>query len=292
MFDPQHLASLAAVLRLGSFDAAAAALSVTPSAISQRIRALEERVGTVLVERGQPARGTPAGLRIARHADALQLLESDLRRDLGLAGTTRSVLRLAVNADSLATWFLPALAEVPDMLWDLVIDDQDHSADWLRRGEVLAAVTGHATPVQGCDARPLGRLRYLATASPDFARRWFPDGVTQAALERAPALVFDRKDRMQADWAAQACGVTAPLPGHRLASSEGFVQATLLGLGWAMNPEVLVAGHLRAGRLVALRPDLPMEVPLVWQWTRLAAGPLAPLTRALRRAAAEVLLPP
>lgn len=293
MHDPDQLAALAAVLRLGSFEAAAAALGVTPPAISQRIRALEERMGSVLVERSQPARATGPGARLARHFEAVRLLEAELAADLGQPedSAARPVLRLAVNADSLATWFLPALAAVPGLLYDLVIDDQDHSATWLRRGEVMGAVTAHARPVQGCDAHPLGRLRYVATASPGFAAQWFPQGVTAAALAAAPALVFDARDRMQHDWAQAAVGRAVALPVHRMGSSEAFVTGTCLGLGWAMNPEVLVAGHVAAGRLVVLRPDLPQDVALHWQAVRLAAGPLAPLTRAIRRAAAAVLLP-
>ncbi|MDP3340893.1 LysR family transcriptional regulator ArgP [Frigidibacter sp.] len=285
MFDPAHLATLAAVLRLGSFEAAAAAQNVTPPAVSQRIRALEERAGTVLVERTQPARATPAGARLARHHEELRLLEQGLARDLGRAAGPAASVRIAVNADSLATWFLPALAAVEGMLFDLVIDDQDHSADWLRRGEVMAAVTGHPGPVQGCDARPLGSLRYIATASPGFVARWFAGGVTAEALEQAPALIFNAKDRLQADWAAAATGARPALPGHRIGSSEGFVTAALLGIGWGLNPEPLVTEHLRDGRLVVLRPDLPLDVALHWQWIRLAGEPLAPLTAAVRAAA-------
>ncbi|MFT7593531.1 MAG: LysR family transcriptional regulator (chromosome initiation inhibitor) [Paracoccaceae bacterium] len=141
-FDPHHLAALAAVLRRGSFDAAAADLSVTPSAISQRIKALEDRVGTSLIHRGSPCTGTPAGVRLAKHAEDVGLLEAQLSRDLSLGDTSGpGRLRIALNADSLATWFVAALAAVPDVLFDLVIDDQDHSADWLKRGEVSAAIS-------------------------------------------------------------------------------------------------------------------------------------------------------
>lgn len=309
MIDYPNLAALAAVLRRGSFEGAAAELGLTQSAVSQRIRALEDRLGAVLVERSQPARATAAGARAARHFEEVRLLEAGLAAELGLAAPAPPVLRIAVNADSLATWLLPALAggagesagggadrgAVPDPgdppLYDLVIDDQDHSADWLRRGEVLAAVTAHARPVQGCDSRRLGALRYVATASPAFCRRWFPEGPTAAALAAAPALVFNEKDRLQADWAAEVAGRRLPLRCHRLGSSEGFVAAALLGLGWGMNPEPLVRDHLAAGRLVALAPERVLEVALHWQWLRRAGAGLAPLTRRIRAAAAAVLLP-
>ena len=146
-FDPDHLNALAAILRLGSFEAAAAELSVTPSAISQRIRALEDRVGAALINRASPCTATPTGARIAKHAEDVGVLEAQLSRELKLdAGRGPVVLRIAVNADSMATWFMSALAEVDGVLFDLVVDDQDHSADWLRRGEVSAAVTALGSP--------------------------------------------------------------------------------------------------------------------------------------------------
>ena len=292
MLDPAQLAALAAVHRRGSFDLAAAGLNVTPSAISQRIKALEETTGTLLIRRGQPCTATAAGLRLIRHHDEVALLESRLTQDLpGLTPAT-ATLRLALNADSLATWVLPALAAVPGVLYDLVIDDQDVSQDWLRKGEVVAALTGHPGPVQGCETLSLGALRYRATASPAFAARWFPQGLTAQALRQAPSIRFSDADRLQDRWAAQATGTArpGPLPAHRIASSQGFVEAALLGLGWGMNPEALVTAHLAAGRLVDLAPETPLDVPLYWQFTRLVAPALAPLTRALRDHAARALV--
>lgn len=287
MFDPAHLQALAAILRTGSFEAAAAALNVTPSAISQRIRGLEERLGTAVVIRADPCRPTPAGARIARHAEEVALLERTLAADLGQVAE-RAHVRIAVNADSLATWFLPPLAAVPGLLFDLVIDDQDHSAELLRRGEVQAAVTAHGAPLAGCDVHPLGRLGYVATASPGFVARWFPDGVSAAALAVAPALTFNRKDRLQADWARKVAGRPVALPTHLLASSHGFVEAARLGLGWGMNPEPLVRADIAAGRLVALSAET-LDTELHWQVARVAGRALAPLTAAVRRAAAAAL---
>lgn len=290
MLDPAQLAALAAIHRRGAFDLAAAELGVTPSAVSQRLKALEERTGTLLIRRGQPCAATPAGLRLIRHHDEVTLLEEALRRDLPALSPGPLTLRIAVNADSLATWVLPALAAVPELLYDLVIDDQDVSQDWLRRGEVVAALTSHPQPPPGCDSLPLGALRYRATASPAFRARWLPDGPTAAALARAPALTFSEKDRLQARWIAQITGSRAPaFPTHRLASSQGFVEACLLGLGWAMNPEALAAPHLATGALVELAPEAPLDVPLHWQFTRLAAPALTPVTRAIRAHAARAL---
>ncbi len=292
MFDPLQLRALSAVLSSGSFEAAAQALHVTPSAISQRIRALEERAGTTLVIRSQPASATAAGLRLARHADDIALLEANLAGDLGLGPSQGARARIAVNADSLATWFLPALAALPDWRFDLEIDDQDHSAAWLRRGEVQAAVTSGREEVAGCDRIALGALRYVATASPEFVRRWFADGVSAESLALAPALRFNAKDRLQQNWAKAVTGTASSLPGHRIASSTAFVDAALLGIGWGMNPEPLVRDALREGRLVALCDATPLDVPLCWQAARLPGNALHPLTRAIRDAARGMLIPP
>ncbi|HEY6919056.1 MAG TPA: LysR family transcriptional regulator ArgP [Tabrizicola sp.] len=291
MHDPAQLTALAAVHRRGSFELAAAELHVTPSAISQRIKALEEATGTLLIRRGQPCQATDTGLRLIRHHDEIALLERSLAQDLGLA-TGPATLRIAVNADSLATWVIPALAETQGFLFDLVIDDQDVSQDWLRRGEVVAAITAHPGPLQGCDTFPLGALRYRATASPTYRARWFPQGVTAGAMALAPTLTFSDKDQLQTRWAAaNVPGLARPLlPTHRMASSQAFVDACLASLGWGMNPEPLAAPHLAAGALVELMPDTPLDVPLHWQFTRLAAPALAPVTQAIRRAAAATLV--
>jgi LysR family transcriptional regulator, chromosome initiation inhibitor len=290
MLDPAQLAALAAVHRRGSFDLAAAELHVTPSAISQRIRALEEVTGSLLIRRGSPCTATPTGLRLIRHHDEVALLETTLAADLPGLSPGPATLRIAVNADSLATWVIPALAATEGFLFDLVIDDQDASQDWLRRGEVVAAITSHPGPLQGCDTVALGALRYRATASPAYLDRWFPQGVNAKALAQAPALTFSEKDQLQTRWAATQGLSRAALPTHRIASSQAFVEACIASLAWGMNPEPLVARHLAAGRLVELIPETPLDVALYWQFTRLAAPALQTVTRAIRKAAAATLV--
>lgn len=290
MLDPAQLAALAAVHRRGAFDLAAAELHVTPSAISQRIKALEEATGTLLIRRGQPCTATDAGMRLIRHHDEIALLERTLAQDLPGLAPGPATLRIAVNADSLATWVIPALAATTGFLFDLVIDDQDVSQDWLRRGEVVAAITAHPGPLQGCDTVSLGALRYRATASPGYRDHWFAQGVTPDALAKAPALTFSDKDQLQTRWAT-ARGLARPaLPTHRIASSQAFVDACLAGLAWGMNPEPLIAPHLALGALVELVPDTPLDTALHWQFTRLAAPALASVTQAIRQAARRALV--
>lgn len=300
MLDYSALSALAAVVREGSFEKAAQALHVTPSAISQRVKALEERVGAVLVRRGQPAEPTPQGRALCRHFDAVSALEGELAgalpglglEGLGLEAEGRATIPVAVNADSLDAWFLEAVAdfaEVTGHLVEIKVDDQDHTAEWLRRGEVLAAVTSEEKPVQGCRVRPLGRLSYRATASPDFAARHFADGVTIEALTKAPALAFNRKDRLQSLWLQENFGRDPNPPRHWVPSPTGFVIACRLGLGWGCNPDMLVKDDLAPGRLVELVPDTPLDIPLFWQVNRLPSGLLTALGEAVARAAGRRL---
>ncbi|MGB7755242.1 MAG: LysR family transcriptional regulator ArgP [Salinisphaera sp.] len=290
--DSAQLTALLAVLRHGSFERAARALHVTPSAVSQRIARLEDHLGLVLIARGAPCKATPHGERLARHAEAVALAEHDTLERLGVvvADETWPVVRVAVNADSLATWFVDALSDLQSMRVDVIIDHEDHSADWLRRGEVMAAVTAESQPIGGCNQRRLGRLRYRATAAPEFVARHFADGVTAAALRTAPALSFNTLDRLQARWAAHYVAPVEPGIGHRLPSAHAFVEAALAGVGWGLNPEVLVADALADGRLSELVADTPFDVPLVWHHVRRLETILAPLTDAVTAAAARRLI--
>ncbi|NNL17682.1 MAG: LysR family transcriptional regulator ArgP, partial [Boseongicola sp.] len=260
MFEHPQLAALSAILRTGSFEAAADQLAVTQSAISQRIRALEDRIGAPVLKRTTPVEATHTGKRLAAHADALARLEADLSNDLGHDHTLD--LSLAVNADSIDTWFLPALQDLPNLRFQIRIEDQDHSADLMRRGEVAAAVTTRKEPVQGADATPLGALRYLATASPEFVQTHFKGGITANSLARAPALVFNEKDTLQSTWAQRAVGKKIPLTTNFLPSTRGFVEAATLGIGWGLNPDPLVRDAIARGDPVPLHPDLAHDTPL------------------------------
>jgi LysR family transcriptional regulator (chromosome initiation inhibitor) len=298
MLDYASLFALAAVVREGSFERAARALHVTPSAVSQRIRLLEERVGCALVVRGQPCTATDTGRSLCQHADRVRLLEQDLHDNLPAlapSGVARATLPIAVNADSLATWFAPAVAtfaaQAP-VLVNVAVDDQDHTAEWLRSGAVLAAVTAHATPATGCNSRPLGAMRYLAAASPAFVARHLSAGVDASSLAQAPSLEFNTKDTLQTRWVQGVCGQHVELPKHTLPSSTAFVTAALAGMGWGMLPDALAAPHLASGALVELVPGTPLDVPLHWQQARATSAWLDGLTREVLAAARGALAQP
>ncbi|MFD2766932.1 LysR family transcriptional regulator ArgP [Micromonospora eburnea] len=293
--DTTQLRTLAAVVGEGSFEGAARVLHVTPSAVSQRIRALEEVVGQVLVRRSRPCQATDAGQPLLRLAVQLTLLEREAVAEArgvvdGAAGPTR--VPVVVNADSLATWFVPALARVPADLavcFDVRQDDQDHTAELLRDGAVLAAVTAQREPVQGCRVRPLGAMRYRALAAPALVARWFPDGLAVEALARAPVLVFDRKDRVQHRFLRAVTGRELDPPVHHVPSVPAFSEAIRCGLAWGLVPERLAEPDLADGSCLDLDPGRHVDVPLYWQHWRLESRLLDALTDAVRAEAAVAL---
>lgn len=289
--DFAQLTAFAAVVDSGSFEAAAKRLHVTPSAVSQRIKALESAMGQVLVRRTRPVEATQAGQVLVRLAGQIALLEGEALAALDTA--TRSPrMPIAVNADSLATWFLPALAALPDgTIFDIRQEDQDHSAELLRNGSVMAAVTSDARPVQGCSSEPLGAMRYLAVASPHFVGRHFDRGVGAGSLATAPMLIFNHKDRLQDRFVEQVAGARLDPPLTFLPSSVAFVEAARLGLAWGMAPQEMAAAELAAGRLVELVPGRHVDVPLYWQRWRLDSATLGTLTDAVRATAADALSP-
>ncbi|MEU9545343.1 LysR family transcriptional regulator ArgP [Streptomyces mirabilis] len=289
--------TLLAVVDEGTFDAASAALHVTPSAVSQRVKALEQRTGRVLLMRTKPVRPTESGEVVVRFARRLARLERDARTELGMSEAGEPTrLSIAVNADSLATWFLPALTRVSRELrlcLELRREDENHTAALLREGVVMAAVTTWPDPVAGCSVRALGHMRYLAVAGPDFAGWWLGAG-TDAALDEliadAPVVAFDRNDDLQDEFVrGLGGGVGASALRHFMPTSEGFVDAVVAGLGWGMVPEVQAEPLLRAGRLVRLAPDRTVDVPLFWQQWKLDFPALAAVAEAVAAVAAESL---
>lgn len=274
---PADLAlTLAVVLDEGSLDAAARRLHVTPSAVSQRIKTLEEHVGRVLLVRARPVRPTTAAHAVVRYARQIALLEHEAVAALGGADGALLSIPLAVNADSLATWFLAPLARVAErhpLVFDLHRDDQDFTAELLESGTVIGAVTSRAQPVAGCRVSALGTLRYEAVATPECSARWFADGVTAPALTHAPLIDFDRRDDLQSRWlSSHGVDPTHP-PRHRVPASHDFATATTLGFGWALLPRFQSQAHLDAGRLISLGGP-PVDVPLYWQQWNLASDVL------------------
>lgn len=284
---------MAAVLRTGSFKKAAHQLHITASAVSQRVKALEERLGVVLIIRDVPCRPTDAGTMVAMHFERVSLLEHSLQSQLsiGSAYETRKHIRIAVNADSLETWFLHALERTQAWLFDLVVDDQHHSAEWLSKGMVAAAVTADSNPVSGCNQKPLGALRYVAVCSPAFRDKWFPNGLTIDAVQAAPALLYGKKDELHSEWLAAKFQRKVDYPFHLLSSTHAITKAALLGLGWSLMPKALIDDQITSGRMINLAPNHPWDIPLYWQWSRAVESALAQLNSTMVVTARSHLLP-
>jgi LysR family transcriptional regulator (chromosome initiation inhibitor) len=287
--NPGQLDALVAIADYGSFEAAARRLHITPSAVSQRVRALEAAAGQVLISRGTPCRPTPHGEWLVRLGRQTRLLYDEASQALDPAAAVE--LPVAVNADSLAVWFGDVLAAVAD--WDgtairLSVEDQAHSQELLRGGDVLAAVTSDPAAVQGCTAAPLGALRYLPAATAAFARRWRRGQTPDWAA--MPVVIFNDKDELQDDLLRRH-GLGLPPVAHQVPTSAEFFEAVRVGLGWGMLPEPQARADLAAGRLVRLSPD-QMDVPLYWQRWRLDSPRLTALSDAVRQAASRHLLAP
>ena len=284
-----QLRALAAAVTAGTLDGAARSLHVTPSAVSQRLKALEAATGRVLLVRSKPVRVTSSGAAVLRLARQVELLAADTARELDADDDGRRVtMPIAVNADSLATWVLPALAPLAsDYRFDLHSTDQEHTGDLLRDGTVMAAITAEAEPVPGCRVVRLGAMRYRPMATREFVRRWFPAGVSAEALASAPVVVFDRRDDLQHGYLRRH-GVRNP-PASYVPSSADFLRAIRLGLGWGMVPDLQLSDAPDGAELVELDPGGVTDVVLHWQQWRLVSRALDRVAGAVRDAAARQL---
>ena len=296
---PDLLECLAALVEEGGFERAARRLSITQSAVSQRLQAMEAQIGTVLIVRSKPLRPTPAGRLLLKHAMQLRLLHADLQQDLRLlgdsdAGAASSAERIAiaVNADSIATWALPALTPLVcnGLPLEIITDDQDFTQEWLREGQVLGCVTTLKRALRGCKVVALGAMAYIAVATPETVARVCPDGFTAHTLRDLPFIAFNRKDDLQAEFVGHALRLRlVNLKQRFVPSSEGQVRAILAGWGASVVPEQLVRPLLNDGRLINLCPSVALPVDLYWHCWNLDSAVLNALTQAIVGAAAETL---
>jgi LysR family transcriptional regulator, chromosome initiation inhibitor len=298
-FDPDALECLAAIVEEGGFERAAQRLSITQSAVSQRLRALEAQVGTVLIVRSRPLKATSAGQLLLKHTKQLRLLRADLERDLrelapSSAGGAREEERvsIAINADSIATWALPALNGLAHqgLPMEIITDDQDFTHGWLREGQVLGCVTTLKQALRGCKVLPLGPMKYVAVAQPRYAAVNCPDGLTPHNFRDVPFVAFNRKDDMQSEFVSKAFGLKrVTLNQLFVPSSEGQVRAVLAGWGVSVVPELLARGLLQQGHLVNVAPAHALPIQLYWHCWNLESDVLDALTQALTQAAHSAL---
>lgn len=297
-FDPNALECLAAIVEEGGFERAAVRLSITQSAVSQRLRALEVQVGTVLIVRSRPLMPTSAGRLLLKHAMQMRLLRADLERDLQDLtpgnGHDEQRISIAINADSIATWALPALSPLArqGMGLEIITDDQDFTIEWLREGRVLGCVTTLKQALRSCKMVPLGAMRYRVVAQAAYAARHVPNGLSAHNFRSVPFIAFNRKDDLQSEFVGRAFGLKrVALSQLYVPSSQGQVRAVLAGWGVSVLPELQVREHLQSQHLVDLAPGQALSVELYWHCWNLDSVVLDALTTALTSAAAQTLGP-
>lgn len=284
MLDYKLLEALAAVVDCGGFEKAGDALEISQSAVSQRIRTLEIRLGQPVLVRSPVPRATPAGQRLLNHVHQVRMLEKDLAQAIPSLSEPATRLRIAINADSLATWWADAVGEFcakESVLLDLVIEDQDVGLRRMRDGDVAACLCSSPQPIAGGRCEPLGSMTYLPLATPAYIERYFPKGLTDASLQAAPAIIFGPNDQLQHRFLAQA-GYHGKFPYHLCPSSEGFVKLALAGMGYGMIPEIQAARELVTGQLTNIAPGYGLTVPLYWHFWRHGGEIMTRLTSNLR----------
>ncbi len=269
MLDYKLIEALAMVVQECGFEKAATRLFLTPSAVSQRIKALEEQTGQILINRTNPPRATEAGLRILKHYHHVKRLEDDLIDTFTPHENRKfATLALGINMDSLSTWFLDAVRDMllnHKILLDLKPADQDQTDQLLKDGVVIGCVSSKDKLIQGCRMDYLGCMEYRMLATPAYMARWFPEGVTAENITLAPQFIFDRKDELHLQYFQVAFGkIPAELSAHYLPSSEQFLKFILAGLGYGMLPEQQSNNYLETGELIELMPGSVVKVDLYW----------------------------
>jgi LysR family transcriptional regulator, chromosome initiation inhibitor len=299
--DPRQLAAFDATVQTGSLSAAALTLRITLAATSLRIKALEESLGQRLLVRGKVARATPAGQALLTHIKQVRLLEADLEHTLqpsagtGSKSATYQNINVAVNADSLASWFFPgiqAALQKHKLTLNVTVDDQDHTLEWLKNGDVIGCVTTLATPLRGCVAEPLGTMRYRCVAAPSLRDKLLGKkrSIGLHQLVKEPAIGFNRKDGLQDQFLQRCFGVTdLSYPRHYIPAVDAYRQGLLGGLGWGMQADIQAPQDVPSGVLVDLFPGQFVDVPLFWHHWQREAPQASRLTLAIKEAAGKLL---
>ncbi|MCL1130069.1 LysR family transcriptional regulator ArgP [Shewanella sairae] len=294
MFDYAHLKALSVVVSHGGFDKAAKHLFISQSAVSQRIKQLEDKVGQSLLVRTNPVRATETGKRLLRHYAQVQLLESELRSEMDVDDPSLpTIVKIAVNADSLATWFLPALVEIfkqHKWLLELIVDDEAYTHNLLKNGEAVGCVTTSQIALSGCSSEFLGNMEYLCVATPEFADKYFRSNNPVDEVVHAPAVVFSTKDKLHDKFLNFYFGINdKSWREHKIPSSESFLEAIKMGLGYGLVGHLQAQDLLDSGELIEIFPNKRMQVPLYWQHWNIKAKQTSVIYRSLA-ASAQVAL--
>jgi len=294
MLDYKLLEAFEAVIREGGFDKAAGTIHLTQSAVSQRIKLLESQMGQVLLIRTTPPKPTQVGRRLLKHYLQVKQLENDVIQDMTPASKKNMIpLAIALNEDSLATWFSPCiapfLADHP-VVMDLRVDDQEQTHQFLSDGDVVGCISSRAKIVQGCSVSFLGTMIYQMVATPEFVNRWFARGLNRDSLEKAPAVIFNRRDELHATMLSQLFkGDSFHIPSHYVPSPEQFAWIIASGFGYGMLPDQQALEMLHDGRLVDLCPNDHVRVNLYWHRWNILSPIIEALSKCLEQGAGKLL---
>lgn len=293
--DNAQLAAFASVLKEGSFEYAARKLNVTPSAISQRVKLLEDRIGHVLIQRTSPCQATAAGRSLLQYVEQISILESEILLELGVGAEISAPIvkvPLAINADSLDSWFpevLSELASIPSINVDIRSEDQQHSLSLLFEGSVMAVVSSNPLAIQGCSVNRLGTMRYIGVASPDYIEQHISNGVTDQSFLHAPHLIFNKKDKLQQDFFFQLTGSTLETPAHFFPTTKSFEKAIQMGMGWGVLPEQIASEGLANGTLRNFSPENFLDIQLFWHRSKLKSAALDKISALVYKASLQNL---
>ncbi|MEM5286449.1 HTH-type transcriptional regulator ArgP [Paraburkholderia sabiae] len=290
-FDRQQLETFAVVVETRHFGRAAHALNVTRGAVSQRMIALEEAVGTPLLVRDGMML-TPAGEIMLLHVQALQLLEADTLQRIKPAEKGRTKIAIAVNADSLATWFEAVACAIAkeNLALELIVDDQDYTLSVLTRGEAMGCVSTASSAPTGFVAEPIGEMEYECVATPEFAKTHFADGVTLHNILAAPAVLFNRKDGLHSIFLERLIGF--PVHGyatHFFPSPIALLSAIRAGVGYGLVPSLQIQSLIDSGDVISIAPQRKIAVSLYWHHWKAAPPNARQISELIMHHAREVL---
>ncbi|MBB5448273.1 MULTISPECIES: HTH-type transcriptional regulator ArgP [unclassified Paraburkholderia] len=293
-FDRQQLETFFAVVEFRHFGQAARALNITRGAVSQRIIALEESFGTPLLVR-DGVTPTPAGEALLRHIHMLRSLEADTIQQIKPGAHARAKTAIAVNADSLATWFGPAACAIAkeSFALELIVDDQDHTLPVLARGEAIGCVSTASTAPTGFVAEPIGAMEYECVAAPEFSAACFTHGLNMHDILAAPAVLFNRKDGLHAAFLERLLGF--PVSGyatHYFPSPMALLTAIRAGVGYGLVPSMQAQALIDSGDLVALAPRNRIAVDLYWHHWEVAPPNATAISETVMREARRALIQP
>ncbi len=271
MIDYKGVEALLFVLELQNFESAAKKLFISQSAVSQRIKGLEDFYGEPVLIRMAPYQATRLGLQLVAHFKKVCLLKEEFEQELG-ANKSCYPISIALNRDCLETWFFDLTEDerkvFENIALEVIADDEEHTLQYFKNGSVSACLSVSEKEVIGGRVCYLGSMDYVLVASPSFVEKYF-HGDPILSLKNAPAIRFDKKDYLLDRYLQKYWGFNGDdLVYHYIPSIRGFKKFALLGYGYGVLAKKDVCEELENRQLVQIFPDRPWTINLYWHyWT-------------------------